>query len=94
MKLRKITTFIGSRQFKAKYAGEEREFIELSFIEHNPNNLNDMTALKLLTTVNKLRRALDYRKIESLELNKRYIVWLADYKGDKKLKFSGVQLYE
>lgn len=94
MKSRKVVTFIGSDQFKREYAGKVREFIELSFIQHYGEGYQQMKAVKILTTVNKLRKALDYRGIKSLELNQRYVLWLADYQGDKKLKFSGIQLWD
>lgn len=94
MKSRKVVTFIGSREFKRVYMGQERDFIELSFIEHYGENYGYMSATKILTTVPKLRKALDYRGIKALEMNKRYVLWLSDYKGDRKLKFSGIQLWD
>ena len=90
MKQRKIVTFIDSRTFTKKYLGVEREFIELSFLEHK--DTGRLEAYKLLTTTNKLNKALVYRGYKQLDKSKKYELWLADYKGDRKLKFSGVKL--
>lgn len=91
MKQKKIVTFIDSRTFKKKYLGVEREFVELSFLEHKDNNTR-LESYKLLTTTNKLNKALEYRGYKELEKSKTYELWLADYKGDRKLTFSGVKL--
>lgn len=94
MKKRMVCTFIGANEFKKVYAGAERNFIELSWIEHYGVNYEKMKSFKCVTTIESLRKKLDYRGIPALEQNQRYIVWLSDYKGNKKLRFSGVQKYE
>lgn len=91
MKQKKIVTFIDSHVFTKKYLGVEREFVELSFLEHRDNGTR-LESYKILTTTNKLNNALAYRGYKSLEKSKKYELWLADYKGDRKLKFSGVKL--
>lgn len=85
-----IVTFIDSRQFKKSYMGAERDFIELSFLQHCDNNTR-LEAYKCLTTVNKLNKALAYRGYTQLEKSKKYELWLADYKGNGKLTFSGIK---
>lgn len=90
MKQSKIVTFLDSREFKKEYMGAERDFIELSFIEHRLDG--KMSAYKCLTTKNKLNKALNYRGYSGLEKSKRYQLWLSDYKGNGKLTFSGIVL--
>lgn len=92
MKKRLYVTYIDSHKFEKEYMGKNREFIELSFLSHVDNNTR-LESIKILTTVNKLNKALEYRGLKSLEKSKRYILWLADYNGDRKLKFSGIQLW-
>ena len=90
MKKRKEVTYIDCRKFDKQYMGEMRHFIELSFLEHKDNNTR-LESYKLLTTQNKLEKALAYRGIKGLEKSKKYELWLADYKGNGKLTFSGIK---
>lgn len=90
MKKRKIVTYIDERRFEKVYLGEKRKFVELSFLEIKDNNR--LEAYKLLTTENKLNKALEYRGYKELEKSKRYELWLSDYKGNGKLTFSGIKL--
>lgn len=92
MKSMRDVTFIGSKEFTREFMGMDRHFIELNCIVHMRDG--SMRAEKYVVTVDKLRKMLDYRGIDYLTVNKRYIFWLSDFKGDKKLKLNGIQEYK
>lgn len=92
MKKRYNVTLISTRNFKKYYLGVERDFVELNCMQHLNNG--ELTGLKILTTESKLKKALDYRDLKGITSGEKYIIWKADYKGDGKLKFSGIQKWE
>lgn len=93
MNVNKIVKMVCNDTFKAHYAGEEREFAKFGFVVFNTEG-KIIDVQSVVVTLNKLNKALNYSKIDKIDYDHKYKLWLSDYKGDKKLRFAGISIYD
>lgn len=93
MKHRLEVTFTGYSQYQKQYQGIN-EWTELSFLQHNAYNYTGLKAKTYNISNDRFKRILDYAKLPSLEVNKKYELWEQDYHDNHKFTISGIKLLD